>query len=285
MQYDDVSTGPLFNNPTAPTIYCEDANGRYWSTPHPPTTLAHLPWISDTWMSIHFKTYGAKYAGAVVWESPVPGTYRLDADLVYTGGVGTVSFGVFYHDADTDSYFQVQKGFLFKSDSYGWTPVTSAVAQASVSLDAGDRLVFLQRTHACHPNNGSDWVYTSGPTLYAVRRCEQRNLTVTLLTTGAFPICVPKIGVADVHFFWHDSCSHITAIGKAQNASEDGDGIEGGTRSAGAGPARKHQQAMERVRQAGVPVQGSEAPPSARAVLPVEFHRGRAKLDLVSETG
>ena len=102
---------------------------------------------------------------------------------------------------------------------------------------------------------------------------------------GAFPICVPKIGVADVHFFWHDSCSHITAIGKAQNASEDGDGIEGGTRSAGAGPARKHQQAMERVRQAGVPVQGSEAPPSARAVLPVEFHRGRAKLDLVSETG
>jgi hypothetical protein len=183
MHYDDVAIGPLFGNPAElGTLKQDTTNGLYRSRSHSNIYLTR-PWISDTWMNLGLGPYHSRWAGAVVWESPVPGTFRIDADLIYTGGVGTVSFGVFYHDVKANAFYQLQKGFLFGDDRYGWTPVTSEVAQASVSLDAGDRLVFLQRAYVT--STGREYSYTSGPDTtpsYQCRHSEHRNLTVTLLT-------------------------------------------------------------------------------------------------------
>lgn len=202
--YNDYARGELFSNPVELDTYVNDGEGGYRYQTH---TSRSEPWISDSRMSMQLRTDNARYAGAVAWESPVAGTFQMQADLSYgvTSGVGTVSFGVFYQDVSAGLFYQLQNGVMRRTDtSVGFTAVqTSAVLNVSVSMDAGDRLIYLQRAYA--PKSGTEWLNSSGPTVYAVRWSYHRNLAVTCLgLTSGMP-------VATTHRSWRRRDLHCRA--------------------------------------------------------------------------
>jgi len=174
--YNDASsflTSPVLLNTysnATPPYRCHLTDQTRYQARISDTNMAHGPGTAGGGTSD-----GPRKLSALVWESPVAGTVQMEADLYYEAA-GMISFGVFLETGG--AFYQVQKGVIDQTV----LRQTNKTVNATVSVNAGDRLLFIQRGY--NPNSGGEWVYTTGGGSYDLRWANQRNLRVTYLSAA-----------------------------------------------------------------------------------------------------